>query len=299
MTAGAARLLACLLAVSGLAATQMGSAATVPGRSYGAPDVRSGAVLVMDRDNHVVYARQADLVAPIASITKLMTALVVLDGQQPMNEILEVTAADRKRSKGYGSRLAVGTRLSRAQLLRLALMSSENRAASTLGRSYPGGDAAFVRTMNLKARSLGMTRTRFVDPSGINKENVSTASDLVKLVSAASRSPTIRRYSTTRSHTVRIGRSDVEFRNTNILVGNPSWDITLQKTGYIAESGQCLVMQAVIDDRDVIFVLMNSWGKYTRVADAKRLRDWMGRQRSRAAPAAPARPTPVAGNAPR
>ncbi|MEO7773696.1 MAG: D-alanyl-D-alanine endopeptidase [Steroidobacteraceae bacterium] len=272
------RFFAGVLALILLATTQTGEAAKA--RSAGQPDVRSGSVLVMDRDNNVVYSRQADVVAPIASITKLMTALVVLDGKQSLDEVLEVTAADRKRSKGYASRLAIGTRLTRREFMRLALMSSENRAASTLGRNYPGGDPAFVRTMNLKAKALGMTRTRFVDPSGINAENVSTANDLVKLVAAAARSPVISDFSTTRKRTVQIGRGEVEFRNTNTLVGNKAWDITVQKTGYISEAGQCLVMQAMIDDRAVIFVLMNSWGKYTRVADAKRLRDWMGlRQR--------------------
>ena len=246
------------------------------------PDVRSNAVLVIDGSNStVVFERKPDLVAPIASITKLMTALVVLDGKQPLDEVIEITSGDRSRGKGAYSRLNVGTKLTRGELLRLALMSSENRAAHALGRSYPGGEAAFVRTMNAKAKVLGMTQSRFADPSGLGIENVSSARDLAKLVIAAGRSETIREYSTSRQHEVRIGRSRVEFHNTNSLVKNPAWAITVQKTGYINEAGQCLVMQTLIEGRPVIIVLLNSFGKYTRVADAKRIRQWMESQHPR------------------
>ena len=258
------------------------SAATRAGKAARGPDVRSTSVLVIDGSNStVVFERKPDVVAPIASITKLMTALVVLDGKQPLDEIVEITADDKNRGKGAFSRLNVGTKLSRSDLLRLALMSSENRAARALGRSYPGGEAAFVRTMNAKAKSLGMTQSHFADPSGLDIDNVSSARDLAKLVIAAGRSETIRDYSTSKDHEVRIGRSMVEFHNTNSLVKNPAWNITVQKTGYISEAGECLVMQALIEERPVIIVLLNSFGKYTRVADAKRIRQWMEAQHPR------------------
>jgi serine-type D-Ala-D-Ala endopeptidase (penicillin-binding protein 7) len=240
------------------------------------PDVRSAAVLVLDRsDGSVLFSRKAETAAPIASITKLMTALVVLEGKQPLDELVEITAEDRSRGKGAPSRLAVGTKLSRADLLRLALMSSENRAAHALGRSYPGGERAFVRAMNAKAKALGMTHSKFADPTGLSSANVSTPRDLAKLVVATSRNELISEYSTSATHEVRIGRTAVQYRNTNSLVRNPGWSIAVQKTGYISEAGQCLVMQAEIEGRPVIMVLLNSFGKYTRVADAKRIRQWM------------------------
>lgn len=246
------------------------------------PDVRSNAVLVMDRnDGAVVYSRKADQIAPIASITKLMTSLVVLDAKLPMDEIIEVSKDDAAHTKGNFSRLAVGTKLTRADLMHLALMSSENRAAHALGRSFPGGEPAFVRAMNAKADLLGMTQSRFVDPSGLSSQNVSSAKDLAKLVIAASRSPSIREYSTSTGLEVKVGRQMLQFRNTNSLVRSPAWDITVQKTGFINEAGQCLVMQAQIDDRPVVIVLLNSYGKYTRVADAKRIRQWMEAQHTR------------------
>jgi serine-type D-Ala-D-Ala endopeptidase (penicillin-binding protein 7) len=240
------------------------------------PDVRSNAAYVMDTTNGtVIFERKSDVVAPIASITKLMTALVVLEAQQPLDEVLEISNADRWKGKGAFSRLTAGTKLSRGDLMHLALMASENRAARALGRNYPGGEAAFVRAMNAKAKALGMTQTRFGDPSGLSTDNVSSARDLAKLVVAASRHATIREYSTSRSHQVKVGRSILEFRNTNSLVANPGWDITVQKTGFINEAGECLVMQTMIEERPVVMVLLNSFGKYTRVADAKRIRTWM------------------------
>lgn len=245
-------------------------------RATGKPEVRSAAVLVVDRSTGaVLYARQADQVAPIASITKLMTALVVLEGQQPLDEMLTITREDHGRTQGNASRLAVGTRLSRRQLLHLALMSSENRAAQALGRSYPGGETAFVRTMNAKARALGMSQSRFADPTGLSSDNVSSPQDLVKLVTAASRSATIRQFSTSRGDTVKVGRRMVEFRNTNPLVRDPRWTIAVQKTGHTSTAGQCLVMQSQIDGHTVVVVLLNSAGKYTRVADARRIRQWI------------------------
>lgn len=246
------------------------------------PDVRSNAAYVLDTSTgSVVFERKAEQVAPIASITKLMTALVALEGKQPLDEIIEIKGADRWTGKGSFSRLTVGTRLSREDLLHLALMASENRAARAVGRSYPGGEAAFVKAMNAKAKALGMTQTHFDDPSGLSTENVSSARDLAKLVMAASRNPTIREFSTSPSHTVKVGRSMLEFRNTNSLVRNPAWDITVQKTGFINEAGECLVMQTMIGERPVVMVLLNSFGKYTRVADAKRIRQWMESQHAR------------------
>jgi D-alanyl-D-alanine endopeptidase (penicillin-binding protein 7) len=240
------------------------------------PEVRSEAALVMNRDDSsVIYARKADLVAPIASITKLMTALVILDGKQPLDERLEVNVEDRIRGRGAASRIPIGAQLTRADLLRLALMSSENRAAHVLGRNYPGGERAFVRTMNLKAKALGMTRSRFVDPAGLSGENVASSKDLARLIIAASRSRLIGEYSTTTRYTVQVGRKMLEFHNTNLLVRDPAWDIAVQKTGFINEAGQCLALQARIGGRDVVIVLLNSFGKYTRVADARRIRQWM------------------------
>jgi D-alanyl-D-alanine endopeptidase (penicillin-binding protein 7) len=204
-----------------------------------------------------------------------MTALVVADAKQPLDEVLEITGDDRSTGKGAFSRLAVGTRLTRGDLIHLALMSSENRAAHTLGRNYPGGLPACVLAMNAKAKALGMTSAQFVDPTGLDSENVASSEDLSKLVMAASEDPTIREYSTDRGYAIRVGRRMLGFRNTNSLVSNPAWNIIVQKTGYIAEAGRCLVMQAVIENRTVVIVLLNSFGKYTRVADARRIRKWM------------------------
>jgi D-alanyl-D-alanine endopeptidase (penicillin-binding protein 7) len=186
-----------------------------------------------------------------------------------------VTAEDRAVGKGASSRLAVGTKLTRGDLLHLALMSSENRAAHALGRNYPGGIPAFARAMNEKAQSLGMTSSHFVEPTGLSSDNVASPEDLSRLVMAAAGNPTIRDFSTDTQHSVRIGRRMVEFRTTDALVRNPGWNIIVQKTGYITEAGRCLVMQAVIGGRNVVIVLLNSFGKYTRVADAVRMRKWI------------------------
>jgi len=240
------------------------------------PDVKSSSVLVLDADNSsVLFEKHADVATPIASITKLMTCLVVLEAQQPLDEPIEITKDDRSHVKGAASRLPMGTRLTRGDLMHLALMASENRAAHALGRNYPGGLPAVLRAMNAKAVALGMTHTRFVDPTGLSSQNVATPKDLAKLVIAASRNATIRQYSTSEGHAVQVGRRMIEYRNTNLLVSNPTWDIIVQKTGYIAEAGKCLVMRAVIADRSVVIVLLDSFGKYTRVADAKRIKKWM------------------------
>ena len=191
---------------------------------------------------------------------------------------VEITADDRWKGKGAHSRLPVGAKLTRGDLLRLALMASENRAALVLARNYPGGKAAFVRTMNVKAKALGMTKTRFDDPSGLSSLNVSSARDLAKLLNVTSRDTRIREFSTLPSHEVRAGRSVLGYRNTNLLVGKPDWNILVQKTGFTNDAGECLVMQAMIGERPVNLVLLNSFGKLTRTADARRIRKWMEAQ---------------------
>jgi D-alanyl-D-alanine endopeptidase (penicillin-binding protein 7) len=267
------------LGLAGLPALAAGSGARAHApTSAGSdgPGLRSSSALVLDvTHSSTLYSRNADTPLPIASITKLMTSLVVADAGQPLDEVLEITKDDRSIGKGAYSRLAYGTKLTRGDLMHLALMSSENRAAHALGRNYPGGIPAFVRAMNRKAVALGMTRAHFVDPAGLSSENVASPNDLARLVAAAAKNPTIRAYSTDHAHAVKVGRQMLEFRNTNTLVANPTWNIIVQKTGYISEAGQCLVMQAVIDGRTVVMVLLNSFGKYTRVADARRIRKWM------------------------
>ncbi len=240
------------------------------------PQIRSSAVLVLDEaSSTVLLSRQADAAIPIASITKLMTAVVVLDAKQPLDEMLVITDEDREHGRGAFSRIAIGTRLSRSDLLHVALMSSENRAAHALGRNYPGGLPAFVTAMNAKARALGMRNARFVDPTGLSNGNVASPADLSKLVIAASHEPTIQQFSTDELHAVRVGRRMLEFRNTDLLVRNPAWNIIVQKTGYITEAGKCLVMKTLIRGRAVVIVLLDSFGKYTRVADAQRIRKWL------------------------
>jgi serine-type D-Ala-D-Ala endopeptidase (penicillin-binding protein 7) len=252
-------------------AMSQAAAHTKPG-----PDIRSNSALVFDETNStVLYSKNADSVAPIASITKLMTALVVLEAGQPLDEILTVESSDRSNQKGAASRLATGTKLSRRELLHLALMSSENRAAHALGRNYPGGLAACVHAMNAKAKALGMAHTQFFDPTGLDDGNVASPRDLSKLVIAASRNPTISTLSTDDKYSVKVGHSMLEFRNTNNLVTKPAWNIVVQKTGYISEAGKCLVMKAIIDGRSVVIVLLDSFGKYTRTADANRVRKWL------------------------
>jgi D-alanyl-D-alanine endopeptidase (penicillin-binding protein 7) len=240
------------------------------------PDLRSNSVFILDATHSsILYSRHADVAMPIASITKLMTALVVLQARQSLDESIEITREDIPTGKGAYSRLIPGTKLSRGDLLHLALMSSENRAAHALGRHSPGGVAAFVQAMNAQAVGLGMTHTRFVDPAGLSSENVASPEDLAKLVMAASQNALIREYSTDKGYAVRAGRRMLDFRNTDSLVSNPTWNIIVQKTGYISEAGKCLVMQAIIEGRSIVIVLLDSFGKYTRVADAKRIKKWM------------------------
>ena len=247
------------------------------------PEVRSHAYYILDESAaSVLAARNERTAVPIASITKLMTALVVLEAGQPMGQVVTINADDVHGTAGSGSRLAPGYKLSRQDLLHLALMSSENRAAYALCRSYPRGLRACVEAMNKKAVALGMSTAHFVEPTGLSSRNVASPEDLAKLVLAAADNGTISEYSTSARHTVTISRKALEFRNTNLLVANPAWQVDVQKTGYIQEAGRCLVMQAVIDGRPVVMVLLNSFGKYTRIADAKRVRTWL-ESRSRVA----------------
>jgi D-alanyl-D-alanine endopeptidase (penicillin-binding protein 7) len=274
-----AGLLLPVLALTTFAVTAFPSGAaakTVHDSRSGDPKLKSTSVLIVDQsDSSVLYSRHADAPMPIASITKLMTALVVREAGQPLDEVLRITDADRNTAKGGFSRLTVGTELTRGDLMHLALMSSENRAAHALGNNYPGGTPALVAAMNAKAAALGMSHSHFVDPTGLSSENVASPEDLFKLVVAASHDPTIREYSTDRSYAVPVHRRRVEFRNTDNLVANPDWNIIVQKTGFINEAGKCLVMEAMIDSRAVVIVLLDSMGKYTRVADAKRIKSWM------------------------
>jgi D-alanyl-D-alanine endopeptidase (penicillin-binding protein 7) len=243
------------------------------------PGLKSASALVVDaKTGDVVYQQDATAVAPIASISKLMTALVVMDGQQPLDEVIQLAPADKWTGKGAFSRLPIGAKYTRADLLKLALMASENRASHALARNYPGGAAMFVKTMNLKAKALGMTQTRFEDPSGLSNNNVSSARDLVKLLNAATREPLIRQYSTLVSHGVRAGKYQLTYRNTNLLVGRSDWDILVQKTGFTNDAGECLAMQTTIGERTVNMVFLNSFGKLTRTADARRVRKWMEAQ---------------------
>jgi len=243
----------------------------------GAPNLKSAAALVVDLDDgQTIYAKNTQSIAPIASITKLMTAMVVLDASLPLEETIYIDSADLDFVKHTNSRLGVGTGLPRRDMLRLALMSSENRAAASLGRAYPGGAEAFIAAMNRKAVELGMWSTRFVDSTGLSSENVSTAGDLVKMVKGAYHYPLIREFTTTPAYEVEtVAGRNLRFRNSNGLVKNPTWEIGLSKTGYISEAGRCLVMQAMIAARPVVIVLLDSWGKSTRIGDANRIKKWM------------------------
>ena len=238
--------------------------------------LQSSVALVMDESNsNILFAKNTDVALPIASITKLMTSLVVLDANQNMDEMIEVTDDEIDTEKHTSSRLAIGTILSRRDLMHIALMSSENRAAHALCRNYPGGLPACLSAMNAKATQLGMTHTFFNDPTGLSKQNVASAEDLAKLLQAASLNPTIREFSTDSGYTVPVGHHMVAYHNTDSLVSNPGWDIVVQKTGYIVEAGKCLVMKAKFEGKGVLIVLLDSVGKYTRVGDANRIKKWV------------------------
>lgn len=269
-------------------ATALAAASGASGASFGqlyglhhTPDpleLKSSVALIVDQDtNEVMLSKNTDAVLPIASLTKLMTALVVVDAHLPLDDTITITTDDVDTVKNSSSRLAVGATLTRGELLHLALMSSENRAAHALGRTHPGGLGVFVAQMNAKARALGMRDSRFVDPTGLHSGNQSSAKDLAVMARAAYQHPLIRDLSVSPETAVRLGARQVQFRNTNSLVRNPAWEIGLQKTGYIVEAGRCLVMQATMAGRKVIMVFLDSAGKYSRLADAERVRRWLER----------------------
>jgi D-alanyl-D-alanine endopeptidase (penicillin-binding protein 7) len=238
--------------------------------------LQSTAVLVQDQaTGAVLLEKNPNAVLPIASITKLMTAMVALDVKPDLNEMLSIGDEDVDLLKGTRSRLKVGTQLSREEMLRLALMSSENRAASALARHYPGGRDAFILAMNQKAQSLGLADTRFQDSTGLTAANVSSPRDLARMVDAAHRYPLIREFSTTSGGEFSIAGRAQQFRNTNTLVTSPTWEIGLSKTGYISEAGKCLVMQVWLNNKPTIIVLLDSWGKMTRIGDANRIKRWV------------------------
>jgi D-alanyl-D-alanine endopeptidase (penicillin-binding protein 7) len=238
--------------------------------------LKSSVAYVMDQDTHeVLFSKNPQAVLPIASITKLMTALVIVDAGLSLDEKLTVTEEDIDTEKHTRSRLAVGTTLTRGEMLHLALMASENRAANALGRHYPGGLPAFVQAMNAKAALLGMTDTHYVEPTGLSSRNQSSAADLAKLVNATSQVPLLRDLSTSREARVALGKRLVQFRSTNGLLSNPLWDIGLQKTGFINEAGKCVVMQARMAGRQLIMVFLDSSGSASRIADAERMRKWL------------------------
>lgn len=274
----APRIATALLTLSFLASTTF--AADFAGRT-GNPGLRSASALILDEHGEVIYGKDEDTVRPIASITKLMTAMVIIDSGLDLDEKITVTRDDRDLVKLTGSRLDYGASLSRRDMLMIAVMASENRAAAALGRTYPGGTTAFVEAMNAKALLLGMNRTRFADPAGLEVENTSTARDLAKLVDAAWAYPLIREASTTTRLEVRpwAKRGPLVYGNTNRLLKNETWDIEVSKTGYLNEAGRCLVMRAVIEGQRVSIVLLDSFGKLTPFGDSNRLRRWMTAQR--------------------
>jgi D-alanyl-D-alanine endopeptidase (penicillin-binding protein 7) len=239
-------------------------------------ELKSGVALVMDQDtNEILFSKNSQTILPIASLTKLMTAVVITEARLRLDQPITITEEDVDTEKGSRSRLKVGTQLAREDMLHLALMASENRAAHALGRTYPGGLGAFVAAMNEKARELGMNDTHYVEPTGLSSLNQSSARDLATLVKAAHEVPIIRELSTSPEYMVEVGNRAVQFRNTNGLVKNPEWEIGLQKTGYITEAGRCLVMQAKLAGRQLIMVFLDSAGKYSRIGDAERVRRWI------------------------
>ncbi|KMY85675.1 Murein-DD-endopeptidase [Candidatus Paraburkholderia calva] len=256
--------------------------ATSVGQAFGLHDtpdslaLRSSVAYVVDQStSETLFDKNSRAVVPIASITKLMTAMVTLDSHLPLTDEIAVTDEDRDYEKFTGSRLSVGSVLNRKDMLHIALMASENRAAAALSRYYPGGRPAFIAAMNAKAKSLGMIDTHFENSTGLTSLNVASARDLVKMVNAAYQYPLIRKFSTDRSYDVNTGKRNLAYNSTNALIRNASWDIGLQKTGFINEAGECLVMQATVNSRPVIMVLLDSYGKYSRFADAGRLRSYL------------------------
>jgi len=243
--------------------------------------LKSSVAYVIDQDTQeVLLSKNDQAILPIASITKLMTALVVREANLDMDESIMISVDDIDTEKGSGSRLRPGTTLTRGELLHLALMSSENRAAHALGRTYPAGLDAFINQMNAKAAQLGMRDTRYAEPTGLSSRNQSSAKDLATLVAFAANDSTLRELSTSNGFQVEVGRKTLKYRSTNRLVSNPNWDIDLQKTGYISEAGQCLVMQVKVAGRKLIMVFLDSAGKFSRIADAERVRRWLETRQS-------------------
>jgi D-alanyl-D-alanine endopeptidase (penicillin-binding protein 7) len=244
-------------------------------------DLASGVALVVDQEtNEVLVSKNTQAVLPIASLTKLMTGLIVTEAGLALDERITITEEDIDTEKGSQSRLKVGATLSREEMLHLALMSSENRAANALGRNYPGGLGAFVAAMNAKARQLGMLDTLYAEPTGLSSRNQSSAKDLALLVKEAYRHPILRELTTSPAYEVSVGRQQLQYNNTNSLVRSPQWEIGLQKTGYIVEAGRCLVMQAQLAGRKLIMVFLDSAGKHARIADAERVRKWLLQNRA-------------------
>lgn len=270
-------LLAASLALAAPPERNAGKNGKTAARQAVTPALKSSSALVIGQSGgQALYAKNIDNVVPIASITKLMTAMVVLDAGLPLSEQVVISREDRDQIKGTRSRLQIGATLTRGELLQLALMASENRAAEALSRAYPGGNPAFVAAMNQKAVEIGMWRSRFVDGTGLSSDNVSTAHDLGKMVVAAYSYPLVREFTTATRATVYPGKGKpMDYRNSNRLVSSRDWHIGLSKTGYISEAGRCLVMQATIAGKPVVIVLLDSWGKLTRIGDANRIKRWM------------------------
>ncbi|MCD6076617.1 MAG: murein-DD-endopeptidase Serine peptidase family [Ramlibacter sp.] len=242
----------------------------------GKPVLKASVAYVIDQDSgQVLLGKNDDDIRPIASLTKLMTAVIIADAKLPLDERITITAEDVDRLKGSSSRLRVGTGLTRGQALHLSLMSSENRAAHALARTYPGGETAFVAAMNNKARQLGMDQTHYVEPTGLSSENRSSARDLATLADAAYERPLLRKYSTSPGYLLDLGKRELQYVNTNRLVREGDWPIGLQKTGYISEAGQCLVVQTKVKDRNLIMVFLDSASKVTRIRDAEIVRRWL------------------------
>ncbi|QEL55884.1 serine hydrolase [Chromobacterium paludis] len=274
----ASLLISAALSVPVMAAPPQGVMVASEMSGYGAPRLNSRSVLVINGNTgETLYEKNTHQRMPIASISKLMTAMVLLDSGAPLDERVTVSDAEIDRVKHTTSRLAVGTTLSRKEMLLLALMSSENRAAATLARTtFPGGTAAFVEKMNRKARSLGMTETVFHDPTGLDVRNTSTAADLAKMVQAADDYPLIREFTTTEQHQiVSVRKRVLQYRNSNALVREGDWDIAVQKTGYIQEAGRCMVLQAVVGSQPLIIVLLDAGASSARVHDAKNIKTWL------------------------
>ena len=251
-------------------------------------ELAAGSALLIDlKTGQELYSSNPDLRLPVASVTKLMTAMVVLDAKLPLDEVLPITIRDTQEMQGVFSRVRVGSEITRREMLHLALMSSENRAAATLAHHYPGGYGAFIKAMNAKAKALGMTSTRYVEPTGLSPSNVSTARDLTKLLLAARNYPLLSELSTTREKTVAFRKPNytLGFRNTDHLVNKPNWDIRLTKTGFTNDAGHCLVLLTKMDNRPVAMVILDAFGKYTHFADAARMRQWLETGATKPAPA--------------